>query len=151
MNQTLSTYQGTINDLLVQFGAGFSVKEMRTNFRGASPQSECVIVLRSKEVPLKAENGGPYFDTALSEGDKRTLALAFFVACIGKDPNLSHLIVAVDDPMSSMDAGRRHMTIETLLDIQEKCMQLILSSHDAVFLRDYQLHLSSVRAQCLPG
>lgn len=140
MNDTLTSYQDTINDLLTKFGAGFSVKEMRTSFRGPAPQSEYVIVLRTKEVPLWSDSG-PHFDTALSEGDKRTLAFAFFVARVLQDPDIAQLVVAVDDPMSSMDAGRRHTTIQTLIKLQNECRQLILSSHDAVFLRDFQLEL----------
>ncbi len=141
MDGTLSRYQSKINELLVSFGAGFSVKEMRTNFRGPSPQSEYVILLRSREVPLTAETG-PNFDTALSEGDKRTLAFAFFVASVLDDPDAAALIIAVDDPMSSMDAGRRRITIATLIKLQRVSSQLLLSSHDSVFLRDYRNELT---------
>ena len=141
MDDTLSRYQSKINGLLGAFGASFSVKEMRTNFRGVAPQSEYVILLRSKEVPLKSDTG-PNFDTALSEGDKRTLAFAFFVACVLGDPEVATMTVAVDDPMSSMDAGRRLTTIRTLIDLQAESAQLILSSHDSVFLRDFRMQLA---------
>jgi wobble nucleotide-excising tRNase len=137
MDSTLSTYQTTINSLLNQFHAGFSIVEMKGNFRGASPQSEFAIQLRNKQVPLK-DDAGPDFDSTLSEGDKRTLAFAFFVASLRQDPQLSTMIVVVDDPMSSMDVGRRFQTGEVLLDIAKQAHQLIVSSHDSVFLRMFR-------------
>jgi wobble nucleotide-excising tRNase len=90
---------------------------MKTNFMGSAPQSEFVIGLRQQSVPLKSPNG-PDFDSALSEGDKRTLAFAFFAAQLLDDPQIANLIVMIDDPMSSMDANRRATTISTIVDLQ---------------------------------
>ncbi|MFD0044925.1 AAA family ATPase [Pseudarthrobacter scleromae] len=136
MNATLVKYQDAINDLLTRFGAEFSIDQMTTSFMGAA-QTEFVIKLRDAEVPLKHESG-PNFDSALSEGDKRTLAFAFFAATILRDPAVATHIVVVDDPMSSMDAGRRHQTTEVVLEMEEAAKQLILCSHDAPFLRHYR-------------
>lgn len=136
MNATLAMFQDAINELLTKFGAEFSIDRMTTNFKGA-PQTEFVIKLRDAEVPLKHETG-PNFDSALSEGDKRTLAFAFFAATILRDPGVATHIVVVDDPMSSMDAGRRHQTAEVVLQMEEAAQQLILCSHDALFLRHYR-------------
>ncbi|MHA7303522.1 AAA family ATPase [Pseudarthrobacter sp. MDT1-22] len=136
MNATLVLFQDAINELLTKFGAEFSIDRMTTNFIGA-PQTEFVIKLRDAEVPLK-HGTGPSFDSALSEGDKRTLAFAFFAATILRDPAVATHIVVVDDPMSSMDAGRRHQTAEVVLQMEEAAQQLILCSHDAPFLRHYR-------------
>ncbi|MFL4476101.1 AAA family ATPase [Paeniglutamicibacter sp. MACA_103] len=137
MNETLSIYQVAINEILVRFGADFSIVAMKPNFRGSSPQSEYAIELRSKQVPLKNDMG-PDFDSALSEGDKRTLAFAFFVASLLRDSLRGDRIVVVDDPMSSMDNGRRFQTAEILLEISRQVRQLILTGHDPVFLRMFR-------------
>ena len=78
MTSTLAKYQTSINALLKNFGASFSIKGMSANFRGNAPRSDYGLLLRGKDVAL--EGGSPSFATALSEGDKRTLAFAFFVA-----------------------------------------------------------------------
>lgn len=73
MVATLGKYQMSINALLQSFGASFSINGMSANFRGNAPRSEYGLLLRGKSVPL--EGGPPSFATALSDGDKRTLAL----------------------------------------------------------------------------
>ena len=134
MTATLATYQNSINSILKKFGAAFSIKDMSANFRGSAPRSEYGILLRGKSVPL--EGGPPSFLTALSDGDKRTLAFAFFIASMLDDPKLAGKIVVVDDPLSSLDANRRHQTQTFLKTIHSKAQQLVVLAHDAYFLRD---------------
>ncbi len=139
MKQTLSQYEQSINELLDKFGAIFKIEKMDTNFRGGTPRSEYGLALRGRSVPL--EGGTPSFGTALSEGDKRTLALAFFVASTLADPNLGSKIVVVDDPMCSLDLNRRHETRTVLKKICQKSKQLIVFAHDKYFVRDLEKHL----------
>lgn len=134
MTQTLKDYQKSINDLLAKFGAGFQIEEMAANFRGGSPRSEYGLSLRGKSVPL--EGGPPSFGTALSEGDKRTLAFAFFVASTLADGKLNRRIVVVDDPMCSLDLNRKQHTRTVLKEICGKAEQLIVLAHDVYFVRD---------------
>lgn len=134
MTSTLKQYEVSINVLLKNFGASFSIKGMGANFRGASPRSEYGLLLRGKEVGL--EGGTPSFATALSEGDKRTLAFAFFVASTFADPKLAMRIVVVDDPMCSLDLNRRHHTRSILKKLHAKAEQLIVLAHDPYFIRD---------------
>lgn len=134
MEKTLSNYQTSINKLLAKFGASFSIQNMNANFRGKSPRSEYGLLLRGKHVPL--EGGPPSFTTALSEGDKRTLAFAFFVASTIQDTKLADRIVVVDDPMCSLDLNRKHHTRSVLKLIHQKAKQLIVFAHDPHFLRD---------------
>jgi wobble nucleotide-excising tRNase len=134
MTATLTKYQTSINALLKNFGASFSIKDMGANFRGNAPRSEYGLLLRGKSISL--EGGPPSFSTALSEGDKRTLAFAFFIASTIEDPKLTTRIVVVDDPMSSLDANRRHNTQTVLNKIHAKAQQLIVFAHDPYFLRD---------------
>lgn len=134
MQKTLDKYEKTINALLQNFGASFSIKGMNANFRGAAPRSEYGLELRGKSVSL--EGGPPSFATALSEGDKRTLAFAFFVASTMADSNLGKKIVVIDDPMCSLDLNRRHHTRVVLRKIFANSEQLIVLAHDPYFLRD---------------
>lgn len=134
MTATLNKYEKSINVLLKNFGASFSIKGMGANFRGTAPRSEYGLLLRGKEVSL--EGGQPSFATALSEGDKRTLAFAFFIASTLEDPKLSTRIVVVDDPMCSLDLNRRHHTKSVLKKLHSKAEQLIVLAHDLYFIRD---------------
>lgn len=134
MQETLDKYEKAINSLLKSFGASFAIKGMNANFRGSAPRSEYGLELRGKNVSL--EGGPPSFATALSEGDKRTLAFAFFVASTMEDTNLGKKIVVIDDPMCSLDLNRRHHTRVVLRKIFAKSEQLMVLAHDPYFLRD---------------
>ena len=136
MTATLSQYEKSINTLLRNFGASFSIRGMGANFRGGAPRSEYGLFLRGKEVPL--EGGPPSFSTTLSEGDKRTLAFAFFVASTLADSKLSTRVVVIDDPMCSLDLNRKHHTSSVLKQLHTKAEQLILLAHDPYFLRDFR-------------
>jgi wobble nucleotide-excising tRNase len=130
----LAKYQTAINALLKKFGASFSIKGMNANFRGNAPRTEYGLLLRGKDVVL--EGGPPSFATTLSDGDKRTLAFAFFVASTLDDPKLAQRIVVIDDPMCSLDMTRRQHTQTVLKQIRAKAEQIVILAHDAYFIRD---------------
>ena len=134
MTSTLGKYQTSINSLLKNFGVSFSIKGMSANFRGNAPRSDYGLLLRGKDVAL--EGGSPSFSTALSEGDKRTLAFAFFIASTLADSKLASRVIVIDDPMCSLDLNRRHHTQTVLRKIHAKAEQLIVLAHDPYFLRD---------------
>lgn len=134
MHSTLSEFKDTINQHLGGLGADFQISELKHSYRGQSPRTEYQIKLRGQ--PIKLSGGVPTFATALSEGDKRTMAFAFFAASTLADSDLHNKIVIVDDPMSSLDSSRRHHTLEILLEISEKADQLIVLAHDQYFLRE---------------
>lgn len=134
MTATLSKYEKAINGLLKNFGASFSIEGMGANFRGGSPRSEYGLQLRGKTVALEGDS--PSFSTALSEGDKRTLAFAFFVASTLADAKLSTRIVVIDDPMCSLDVNRKQHTKAVLKRLLAGSEQLVVLAHDPYFLRD---------------
>lgn len=140
MKATLRQYERSINALLKKFGASFSIEKMDANFRGSAPRSEYGLLLRGKSIPL--EGGPPSFATALSEGDKRTLAFAFFVASTLGDLNISQRVVVIDDPMCSLDINRKQQTKTVVKDIYTKAKQIIVLAHDAYFIRDLYYALS---------
>lgn len=132
MASTLATFQTTINRILSRFGASFSIEKMDANFRGGL-RSEYGLSLRGRSITL---DGTPKFSTALSEGDKRTLAFAFYIATVTSDPELAKKIVVIDDPMCSLDANRKSQTKEILRIISARAEQLIIMAHDPFFVRD---------------
>ena len=134
MQGTLERYERTINNLLTRFGASFHITDMGGNFRGKGPRSEYGLALRG--LPVALEGGAPSFSTTLSEGDKRTLAFAFFVASTMADPHLASKVVVIDDPMCSLDLNRRHHTRTVLKTLHDQAEQLIVLAHDPYFLRD---------------
>lgn len=134
MGSTLSNYEASINKILADFGASFRIVNMSPNFFGSAPHSQYAIELRQK--PVKIDGDPPCFATALSDGDKRTLAFAFFIARALSDPKLADKIVLIDDPMSSLDENRRLQTLTYLQCLHSKAQQLITTAHDARFLRD---------------
>ena len=139
MATTLAQYQGRINQLLAMFGADFVLEQMKPNYKGTGePRTEYGLRLRNKPVPLgNRRDLGAHFGSTLSEGDKRTLACAFFLARVTGDPAaLLGQILVIDDPVCSLDRNRRAQMVELLADLAGKCAQLIVLSHDAYFVRE---------------
>jgi wobble nucleotide-excising tRNase len=146
MNATLQQYQTSINALLAVFGAEFTIEQLKpTYLGGGEPRSEYGLCLRNKSVKLGSRADiatGHSFATTLSEADKRTLAVAFFVARLKADPNLAGKIVVLDDPVSSLDRNRRHQSIRLIANLAGECCQLLVLSHDAYFVRELRERLT---------
>lgn len=145
MSTVIGKFEKSINALLKKFGATFQIEKMNTNFRGGAPRSEYGLSLRGKSVPL--DGGTPKFSTALSEGDKRTLGFAFFIATTLADPDLANSVIVIDDPMCSLDVNRRHHTKTVLKQLHDKAEQLIVLAHDPYFIRDIRDELTSKDGQ----
>lgn len=140
MHETLAMYQEGINSILKTFGATFVINRLSTDYRGrvGEPRTQYNLELRNQVVELGDGPdfaSGHNFTTTLSESDKRTLALAFFIARLEQDSALESKIVVLDDPMSSMDRNRKYQTIRRIASLAIKCKQLIILSHDAYFIR----------------
>ena len=133
MQATLESYKGRINELLRGFGAQFLIPNIDFNYRGGL-RSDYVLQMRGENIAL---NGGiPDFKTSLSEGDKRTLAFAFFIASAESDPDLANKIIVIDDPMCSLDLNRKQQTRTVLKRLHDNCEQMIVLAHDVHFLRN---------------
>jgi wobble nucleotide-excising tRNase len=95
---------------------------------------------------------GPCFGTTLSEGDKRTLAFAFFMARLETDAAIGEKVVVFDDPVCSLDRSRKYQTVSLLRRLAPQCCQLIVLSHDPYFLRELRDALADLRpAPINPG
>lgn len=137
MVNLLSTFQSAINNWLHRFGAPFSIEKLTTSYAGGDPRGHYVIDVRGAKVNVGPGAAGELsFHAALSEGDKRTLAFAFFLARLFDDPNRGHATVVLDDVFTSLDHHRRHNTAEAALKMAKECAQVVVLGHDAHFLRE---------------
>ena len=134
----LGTYEQTINRLLGDFHAGFSITKTKHGYAGGIASSSYQILINGTPVELgdgKTPLGQPSFRNTLSSGDKNTLALAFFLAQLEHDPDKASKIVVFDDPFNSQDSFRKDHTVRKIRNCGEICAQVIVFSHDMYFLK----------------
>jgi wobble nucleotide-excising tRNase len=119
-------------------GDGLSRSSFDQVCAGALPTSSYQLVINDTAIDVgdgKTALGKPSFKNTLSAGDRTTLALAFFLAHLERDPDRTNRIVVFDDPFNSQDAFRRHQTVYQIKKACELCAQVFVLSHDAAFLR----------------
>jgi wobble nucleotide-excising tRNase len=130
-------YQTRINQLLLTLGTDFQITNLtgKTDDRANESYSDFGFLILEQIVPLTTrQDDSPCFKNTLSEGDKTTLAFAFFIAALEKLPDLDKQIVVLDDPLSSLDETRREATARILLDLSPKVNQLCVFTHKRDFL-----------------
>ena len=131
--QIFPAYEDAINAYLARFAASFRLGQVQSvNQRGGSSASYCVVI-NNENVEMGAEEG-PSFRNTLSAGDRNTLALAFFFASLEQDGNLANKIVAIDDPMTSLDEHRTLHTRAQIIALSRRVQQVIVLSHSKPFL-----------------
>jgi wobble nucleotide-excising tRNase len=151
MASVLDKFQRSINTWLAKFGADFTVVKLKPTYLGSSgmPRTEYGLSVRGQTVPAGKKAAIPCFQTALSDGDKRTLALSFFLAKLFDDPDHAYKIVVVDDLFTSLDKHRRAQTVDAITQLARSVDQLIVLAHDAFFLRDVFRRLTG-KGICTP-
>lgn len=133
------SYQKRINELLggTLLGTDFSITGLtgKTDERANESYSDFGFLILEQTVPLTTRlDEAPCFKNTLSEGDKSTLAFAFFLATLEKQPGLDKQIVVFDDPLSSLDETRREATARLLLALSPSVQQLNVFTHKRDFL-----------------
>lgn len=137
MANLLAAFQSDINGWLRRFGAPFSIEKLTSSYAGGDPRGHYAINVRGATVNVGPGTAGALsFHAALSEGDKRTLAFAFFLAKLFADPNHNLATIVLDDVFTSLDHHRRHNTVEATVKMAQECAQVIALGHDAHFLRE---------------
>jgi len=128
--------QQKINGYLARFGAGFRVADMRAAQPGGRPSSSYCLAINDMKVPLDTRAAAdPSFSSALSAGDRNTLALAFFFSSLNLDRNLANRIVVIDDPVFALDDAREAQAADIIRHLPAHAAQVIVLSHNAGFLR----------------
>ena len=134
---TFRSFRDAVSKYLRRFGAGFALEEIRGDRPGGVVTTSYEIDIRGHRVPVKSARppaGKFSFGNTLSAGDRTTLALAYFMASLENQGGLGKRVVVFDDPCSSLDAGRRDKTIETIVQLEPCVQQLIVMSHDSLFM-----------------
>jgi wobble nucleotide-excising tRNase len=130
-------YQTAVNLYLQRFNAGFRLDSVTsTNTRGG-PSCSYNVVINNTPVAIAGGTpaaGEPSFRTALSAGDRNTLALAFFFASLDQRPDLADHVIVIDDPISSLDEHRALTTVQEVRRLAERAGQVIVLSHSKPFL-----------------
>lgn len=134
MNATLADFEVAINAHLKTMHAQFRIEKVAPTYAGGTSRANYGLKLR--ETSIDISGGNPPFRIALSEGDKRTLAFAFFCATLQTDQDLRGQVIVVDDPVTSLDKHRRTHTTNTLNDFSMRGAQVIILAHDATYLRE---------------
>ena len=148
--QVFPEYEAAINDYLQRFNAGFRLDRVRSiNIRAGSTCNYSVLI-NAQAVPLYApQEGEQSFKNTLSAGDRNVLALAFFFASLEKDPNRNHMIVVIDDPITSLDEHRALTTIQEMRRLSDDVAQLVVLAHSKRFLCDlWQGADTALRSAC---
>ena len=134
----LRTYEQSINEYLDQFNAGFRITNTRHLYTGGTPSSQYQIEINNTALDLgdnRTPAGTPCFKTALSSGDRSALALAFFLAVLKQDEDIARKIILFDDPFTSLDRFRRTCTQQLIKRLLDSAQQVIVLSHDPLFLK----------------
>ena len=134
----LPTYEQSINEYLDQFNAGFRITNTRHLYTGGTPSCQYQIEINDTALDLgdvRTPPGTPCFKTALSSGDRSALALAFFLAGLKQEANIGRKIVVFDDPLTSLDRFRRTCTQQIIQQLSDSAEQVIVLSHDPLFLK----------------
>ena len=131
-----SLYAEDMNRFLSKCGTNFSIELGSPSFRGNNPSLNYGIKIDDVQIPLKADDieVTPCLGNTLSEGDKTTLAFAFFLAKLNTDKQLSSKVIVIDDPISSLDNFRKEQTVAAIKKVSEVAEQTIIISHDFYFL-----------------
>lgn len=117
-------------------GANFKVADYKSNFQGGKPSSSFSLSINNVSVPLETDNTpetSPSFRNTLSEGDKSSLAFAFFLAKLETDPDIHNKVIVFDDPISSLDNHRKRYTADQVLGFTNSAKQIIVLTHDIHF------------------
>ena len=142
VTNTYNLYGQGVNKFLCRLNADFKLTNLKQRRDGTNRQATYDIKLMGLHIPVGADKrafGGQSYKTALSEGDRRTLALALFLAMLDRNASLEKAIVVFDDPVTSMDDNRSSVTADLLLEVceSEKASQVFVLSHRKRFLKTF--------------
>jgi wobble nucleotide-excising tRNase len=145
LNQVVSEkvcmYGEEINKILDKFGVPFKIYKPSPTYRGRSrePYLEYNINLSGTKVDYEKAK------YVLSDGDRNSLALAFFLAKVKLSQNIKDLILILDDPVSSLDRNRRRTTVEEIRNLSQKVKQIIVLTHYETFAYELYEYLKKIK------
>ena len=140
-NEQRLIYVDKVNKYLELFGTDIKITEFKlvSNIHSETHKLIYGINIGTHKLGLQERlssdsNSLKYF---LSDGDKNSLALSFFLAKFDIIPNPENYIVVCDDPFTSFDTDRKRTTINLLIKLAKKVDQFFLLTHDLYFKNDF--------------
>lgn len=130
-------YETAINGYLQKFNANFRLSSVKAADTRGGPTCNYGVLVNSSSDPIDISTPpgqGPSFKTALSSGDRNTLALAFFLSSIDDHPQIASLVVIIDDPINSLDDHRTVATAVEVRKLLQRVTQVVVLSHSKPFL-----------------
>lgn len=106
--------------------------------------SRFVYYIKILDFDVRSDSESISLKHTLSEGEKNSLAFAFFLARLSLKTNIGNQLIVFDDPISSLDYNRRNVTINLLTSFARKSAQFILLSHDLNFVKDFSSKFSDI-------
>jgi wobble nucleotide-excising tRNase len=144
-------YAGAVREYLKRFNCSFDLVIEKPDLKASGkPRMTYLIRINDEDVDPVApgpSSAVPCFRNTLSDGDITTLAFALFLAQLDEVPNLQDRTIVFDDPLPSQDGHRRQQTVQELVRLGSKAGQLIVMSHDRMFLRQVWDALADRRQQ----
>ena len=148
-------YENAINTHLIRFSAGYRITHVTPADTRGGPTCNYAVSINDVPIPISGAGpvpGEPAFRSTLSAGDRSTLALAFFLATLERDPHLANKVVVIDDPASSLDEHRSLTTVQQLRRLGERASQVVVLSHDKGLLSRIwkgidQIHCTAVKLE----
>lgn len=128
--RVVGAYQKAINHYLDAFGCEMEIREIKHAFPAGKASVSYELVVRGHTVPLAYHTNKPCFRTALSEGDRCSLALAFFLARLKDQKRLDGRTVVLDDPVDSFGTARRRAVRLAIRDLCTRGAQVVVLTHD---------------------
>lgn len=132
----IEKHKDSINRILSNFCTNIQISQLSKNNsgKGGSTRIQYVLKFIGKEMNAIKDSEN-IVNRVLSNGDKATLALAFFLSKF-KEKNKGGEVIILDDPMSSLDLHRKEQTIEQIRLLVDQHFQVFVLSHDVSFLSE---------------
>lgn len=139
----VATYFKRVNGLLGNLtGKDFEVTYEK-NISGTEPVYGLGLKYRGQTIE------GARMPFTLSDGDRRSLALAIFIAALDHEIDKNECIILLDDPVASLDEHRRSETVRQIVRICGETRQVIVLSHYKSFLAQALRRLSGYAVGCM--
>lgn len=135
----MSRYGASINHYLQVFfpGGYYQLGNIDSAYPGNSKEASAdfTLTILGHPITFSEKPGLPQGKYTLSEGDKSSIAFAFFLSKLALD-DIGDKIIVFDDPITSLDKNRRRRTIDAIVSILGKAKQVIILSHSTTFVYD---------------
>lgn len=153
LTKSISTLEKELEIIAEEFGKDY-LEKINEYLQYLSPNlqltklnkkgSRFVYYIKILDFDIRSDSESISLKHTLSEGEKNSLAFAFFLARLSLKTNIGNQLIVFDDPISSLDYNRRNVTINLLTSFARKSAQFILLSHDLNFVKDFSSKFSDI-------